>query len=181
MRKVFLVLIIAVLSLPSFSQITKGNWLAGGALSFQSEKFSEDDDRTTRFNFSPNAGYFFADKIAGGMRLSFSHVSNDNDSYRDFIAGPFARYYFLPVAQRANIFLEGHFMAGTEKYENFDAENKTQFGFNAGAAFFFNTHVAVETSLGWRSLKYKSDAGRYSTFGIGIGFQVHLPFKRKKI
>jgi hypothetical protein len=164
----------------SFSQATKGNIMAGGSVSFQSSKYSAGGNTISTFNFMPGAGYFFYDRIAGGVRISFTNYSDEGNSYRDLLAGPFARYYFLPASRKTNLFLEGNFMLGTEKYEGYESESKTQWGVAAGSAFFLNPHIAVEATLGWRSLKYENDIGRYNTFGIGIGFQIHVDCLKKK-
>lgn len=162
------------------AQVTKGNFLAGGSVSFQSTKYSDGDGSVGVFQFMPDAGYFFADRIAIGLRASYTNVSDDGDDYSDLLVGPFARYYFLPAPRKTNIFLEASFLFGSEKYEGFDSEGKTQFGFSAGPAFFLNPHVAVETALHWQSLKYEDDDGSYNTFGISVGFQVHLNCLRAK-
>lgn len=180
MKNIFLALFLFCIYSVSNAQITQGNILAGGAVSFTSQKYSGAGGSTNVLHIMPDAGYFFADKIAGGIRASFTDYSDAVDSYRDLLIGPFARYYFLPVAQKTNIFLEGSFAAGIQKYDGFDAESKSQFGFSAGPAFFLNPHVAVEATLNWSSLKYKDDNGRFNTFGLAIGFQVHLHCKKQK-
>jgi hypothetical protein len=177
-RSILLVLFLATIT-NCFSQLNKGSFLVGGAISFQSSKYTASDNATTTFLAAPDAGYFFMDKLAGGLRTSFSYQSNDGDSRLDFFAGPFVRYYFLPVTRQINLLLDGSFMIGTEKYQNFDAETKTAYGFAAGPAFFVNPHIAVEATLGWRSLKYRDDAGRYNTFGLSVGFQLHLQPRKK--
>ncbi len=179
MKKLFLPVLLLVSS-TSFSQLTKGNWTPGGSVSFQSTNYSDGGNTVTVFNFMPDVGYFFIDKLAGGLRVSFTNYSTEGDSYRDFLAGPFARYYFLPAEKKTNIFFDGSFMLGTEKYEGFASESKTQFAVAAGPAFFLNEHIAIETSVGWRSVKHKNDSGRYNTFGIGVGFRLHLQCNKRK-
>jgi hypothetical protein len=178
MRKLNLFMLLCFFTGILHAQLTKGNLLAGGSVSFESKTYTGDDSKTTFFQFMPNAGYFFMDKLAGGLKLSFSNTSTDDDSFRDFLAGPFARYYFLPVARPTNLFLEGHFLFGSEKYKNFDAESKTRFGVAAGPAFFLNKHVALETAAYWQSVKHENDEGRYNSFGVFIGLQVHLATKK---
>jgi Outer membrane protein beta-barrel domain len=180
MKRLFLFVLIITGSQQSYSQVRKGNFLAGGSLSFQSSKYSAGGNNIGTFNFMPDAGYFFYDRFVAGLRASFTNYSDEGNSYRDLLAGPFARYYFLPVAQKTNIFLEGNFMLGSEKYRGYDPESKTQLAVVGGSAFFLNPHVAVEATLGWRSLKHKNDAGRYNSFGIGIGFQIHLDCTKEK-
>lgn len=105
MYKSFLI-VLCFLTLTTNAQISQGNILAGGAVSFTSQKYSGGGSNANVLHIMPDAGYFFADKIAGGIRASFTDYSDAGDSYRDLLIGPFARYYFLPVAQKTNIFLE---------------------------------------------------------------------------
>jgi hypothetical protein len=180
MNKLILAVAAFFCSSASQAQLTKGHFLAGGSLAFSSQKYSDGDNTVNVLTLAPNAGYFFMNKGAAGLKVSFTNYSNGDDSFRDFMAGPFARYYFLPVEKKTNILLEAHFMAGTEKYEGFDSEGKTQWGFAAGPAFFLNEFIAVETTLSWQSLKYETDSGRYNKWGITIGFQLHLKGKKKE-
>jgi hypothetical protein len=72
MKKSVLVLSLLMSSLFSFSQINKGQWLVGGSVGFESSKTGDiDDSKETTFNFSPNAGYFFINNLAGGLRVNF--------------------------------------------------------------------------------------------------------------
>lgn len=174
MKKAILPLLFLLMTQVVSAQVTKGNFLVGGSVSFHSTKYSEGDGSVGKFIFMPDAGYFFAERFAAGLRASYTNISNEGDHYNDLLIGPFARYYFLPAAQKTNIFLEGNFLFGSEKFEGFDSESKTQFGLAAGPAFFLNPHVAVEATLNWQTLKYKDDEGRYNTFGVSVGFQIHL-------
>ncbi len=178
-QRIAAVALLAMIGYTAKAQVTQGSFLAGGSLSFSSEKYSEGGTAKNRLTIAPNAGYFFIDKLAGGLKTSFSSYKADGDSYTNFAAGPFARYYFLPVEKKTNVLLEGSFLFGSEKYDGFEAEGKTQIGIAAGPAFFLNQFVAVEALLGWQSVKHKDDAGRYNNFGLSIGFQVHLSGKKK--
>lgn len=156
------------------AQIEKGRLLAGGNLTFQSEKYSLDDDRMTTFVLMPMGGYFIMDKLAGGARISLAYAKDENDDYREFLGGPFVRYYFLPVGKKTNLFAEANFMAGFEKYSGHDSEGKTQYGIMAGPAFFIGQQVALECALGWRRWKNQQESGHSNSFGLNVGFQIHL-------
>ena len=164
----------------SIAQLTKGNAILGGSVTYESTRYSDNGDRIGTFTFMPGVGYFFRDRLAGGLRLSYTQIFDEGDRYRDFTAGPFARYYFLPASRSTNIFLEGQFLWGNEKYEGFAGENKTGYGFTAGPTFFINPHIGLEMMAGWRSVKFKNDKGRYNTAWIGAGLQVHLEICRSK-
>jgi hypothetical protein len=181
-RKPFLFFCCAMLIGGSLAaQLSRGSWVIGGNIAFTSQKFTEDDSKSNTLELSPMAGYFIMDKLAVGLKTSISRFSADDDTHLSLLAGPFARFYFLPVASKTNVLLEGHFMGGTDKYKGFDAEGQVQYGFSAGPAFFLNPHVALETLINWRSRKFADDDGRYNNIGLSIGLQVHLlPVKKSK-
>src|SRR5688572_3402897 len=168
MKRGLLILLVTV-SCTLQAQIQKGNFLAGGTLSFRSTDYTADNSKTTAWNFTPGGGYFIIDKLSLGARITFAYNSNDGDSYTDLLGGPFARYYFLPMEKKTNVFLEADYLLGSEKYQDMEAVGKSQTGVSAGPAFFVNPYIAIETIISWRSLKYKEAEGRYNTFGIGIG------------
>jgi hypothetical protein len=180
MKKILLTLLASFGAFFIYGQVSKGNFMAGGSLAFQSSRYSENDNSVGVLNLSPGAGYFFIERGAAGIRASFRLVSNDGDRYREMMIGPFARYYFLPTTRKTNLFLEANFMVGNEKYENFEAETKTEIGVSAGPSFFLNEHIAIESILGWRRIKYENDLGHTNVFGIGIGFQVYLNCNKDK-
>ena len=180
MRKIILVAVLAVATQILSAQITKGTWLLGGSTSFTSSKFSEPPEfKTTSFSFDPNVGYFFIDQFAGGVRGSISTSKDESDDKStDILIGPFVRYYFLPTGKKTNVFLDGNFMFGSRKDDPnvgpTTTQNITMFGFMAGPAIFLSDNVALEFALGYNSLKFKDIDGRWNSFGVNVGFQIHL-------
>ena len=66
-----------------------------------------DKKKTTSFNLSPNAGYFFSDGFLGGVSLSTAITSTKNGDFKTtstlFSLGPFVRYYGdLPTNKNLN-------------------------------------------------------------------------------
>jgi hypothetical protein len=161
------------------AQINKGQWLVGGNAAFTSSK--EGDFKTTTFQFSPNAGYFFINNLAGGLRLS---ISSEKDKFNSFEStttttsiAPFVRYYFLPAAQKTNIFADASYSFGSVKFEEDDQEQKSNvngFTIAAGPAFFLTPNTALEVTLGYNSSKVEDAEESNGTFLVGVGFQIHL-------
>ncbi|HEY0676923.1 MAG TPA: hypothetical protein VGD17_01510, partial [Chitinophagaceae bacterium] len=95
MKKVLMVALATILIQTGFSQINQGQWLVGGNVNFTSSKYRE--AKSNVFEFSPNAGYFFIDNFAGGLRLEIV-TSKEEDQFGDedkataFLASPFLRY-----------------------------------------------------------------------------------------
>lgn len=161
------------------AQLTKGNWLVGGSGSFSSTKFESDatsKSTLTHLRLSPNTGYFFLDKFAAGLRISFSRQTQDvtgsgifNQTNIDL--GPFVRYYFLPTEKQLNFLVDAAYQYGKEKEANVA---RSTLSVNAGPAFYFNSSVGLEFLAGYSIEKYRNFAGSNNTFSLSIGFQIHL-------
>ena len=159
------------------AQILKNDWLLGGNVKFSSNKVS--DIRTTMVEFSPNAGYFFINNFAGGLRADINSVKVESeDAISSTLFSPFLRYYFLPSDSKVNIMLDGSFGVGSTSAAG-DTKSQSGFGFLAGPAIFLNKHTALEFTLGYNSIKSEDDPDRSNTFTVGVGFQVHLLGSKK--
>lgn len=175
MKKVFFALCFLVSSHAMFAQINKGQWLAGGNISFYSDK--QGDSKVTSFTVSPNAGYFFINNLAGGLRLEYtsSKVKGGGDASTSFTAAPFVRYYFLPAAQKVNVFADGEY--GFGKAGSSDKKSLNLYAISAGPAIFLTPNTALEFALTYQSFGgdyYEINGDRYNRFGLNIGFQIHL-------
>jgi len=176
MKKVLLAVGLLVSSHAMFAQINKGQWLVGGNVAFDSRKIG--DYKETTFEINPNAGYFFINNFAGGLRLGYTSdkVKGDGDATTSFSAAPFLRYYFLPAAQKVNVFADGSY--GFAKVGSSDKKSGNYYAIMAGPAVFLSPNTALEFALYYKSLggdAFKNAAGdRDNHFGVNIGFQIHL-------
>lgn len=176
MKKVFLALGLLVSSHAMFAQINKGQWLVGGNISYDAEK--QGDYKVHTFEFNPNAGYFFINNFAGGLRLGYTSekVKGGGDAYTYFGAAPFLRYYFLPAAQKVNVFADGSY--GFAKQGSSDKKSGNMYSIMAGPAVFLSPNTALEFALYYKSYggdAFENAAGdRDNHFGVNIGFQIHL-------
>ena len=179
MKKALLTLVIAAASFAANAQTGQGNWLIGGGAGFSSGKSSGASSSTSYFYLAPNAGYFVADDIAVGAEVSFA---SQTGGYSSFSAAPFVRYYFLPLGDAAKLLAHGSFGFGSSKSgDSAQSVSSTNWKIAAGPAFFLNQHVALETLLYYGSEKMK-DFPAFNSFGVSIGFQIHLghPNAKKK-
>lgn len=177
MKKILLAICLFVWVGSLTAQVQKNDWLMGGSTKFSSNKTA--GIKTTMFEFSPNAGYFFVNNFAVGLRAGISSVKLEGtDAVSSSLFSPFLRYYLLPVANKVNFMLDGSFGLGsTTAVGKTVAQNG--FGFAAGPAIFLNKHTAFEFTLGYNSIKIKDDPDRSNTFTVGVGFQVHLLGSKK--
>ena len=182
MKKVLFAAFLLVSSNAIFAQVNKGQFLVGGNAGFNSSK--RGDEKLTSFWVSPNAGYFFIDKLAGGLRLNFTSdkAKGAEDAYTSFGIAPFVRYYFLDAAQKVNVFADASY--GFDKEGGDKKESGNQYTISAGPAIFLSPNTALEFALFYNSKGgdlHENIAGdRRNTFGLNIGFQVHLGGGGKK-
>jgi hypothetical protein len=182
MKKVLFAAFLLVSSNAIFAQINQGQWLAGGTIGFNSEK--QGDVKATMFNISPDAGYFFINNFAGGLRLDYTStkVKGADDASSFFSVAPFVRYYFLPAAQKVNVFADAAYGFGKGGYDKKQSLN--YYSIMAGPAVFLTPNTALELDLYYRSNGgdyFENAAGdKDNHFGFKIGFQVHLGGGAKK-
>lgn len=166
----------------SYSQITKGNWLIGGAISFSNDKDRNDFGsqlNETQIDISGNVGYFFIDKLSLGLRpdLLFAKTKTNTNTLiqNNFSIGPFARYYFLPIENTLNLFVDGGYAYGTYKVTSQKNISSNTIYFSAGPSIFLNTAVAVELSVGYHATKFSDNVhSKRNIIQAGIGLQFHL-------
>lgn len=180
------VLVLAVLSVSTKinSQITKGNWLLGGNISFSSTSLkSEIGQKNTFFilQVAPDIGYFIADKFVAGLKVSISSSGSKATgtsvfgTQNDYNFGPFARYYFLSTEKQFNILTEGTYQYGfIGRGQQNTKTSKNTFAIAAGPVIYFNSSVGLEFLIGYSTHKYVGFAGSNGTIQLGIGFHVHL-------
>jgi hypothetical protein len=176
MKKVFMVAVATILIKTGFSQINQGQWLVGGNAGFTSSKTG--DIKATQVSFAPDAGYFFINNFAGGVRVEIESSkekwgSLDVKSTSSMFA-PFLRYYFLPASQKVNVFADASYGFGSIKGDEGPSTSISGFNIMAGPAVFLSPNTALELTLGYNSTKVEGASDRTNTFGFGVGFQVHL-------
>ena len=181
------------------AQINKGTWIIGGSGSFHSYTQNHRSqvvsyvDKVTNIDISPSFGYFIIDKLAIGMRPSFSSSKrksiNWNTTFNEynFSIGPFVRYYFLNKVKPYNIILEGSYQGGIHKFVSYSQDKKNNLSLMAGSEMFFNSLVGMEILFGYTlelfSINNSPSAFNRARNGFktSIGFAFHLEkLKNKK-
>ena len=116
MKQFILLFCFSTLFFTAYSQLSKGIWLAGGTgkfYAYHSEYSSatySNEARYTQIDLSPNIGYFVADKLAFGLRPTFSSIKGEvsgpgglRTNTQRYSVGPFGRYYLLNSDRQFNI------------------------------------------------------------------------------
>lgn len=176
MKKIFMVAVATILIQAGFAQVNKGNWLAGGKAGFSSSKYGE--MKSTAIEFSPDAGYFFIDNIAGGVRFNIQSVKEKFGDLEEKASStsiaPFVRYYFLPASQKVNVFADASYGFGSMKADEGESVSINGYSIMAGPAIFLSPNTAFEVTVGYGSTKIENDDERTNTLQFGVGFQIHL-------
>jgi len=176
MKRAFFAITLIITVLSTSAQINQGQWMVGGNVNFSSQK--QGSAKETHINFTPDAGYFFINNLAGGLHMNISSDKPDGgDATTFFTVAPFVRYYFLPAGQQVNIFADGSYGFGSGKVGG-NSASINYYEIMAGPAVFLSPHTALEFSLFYKSLggKFYEGGGsdRWNAFGVNIGFQIHL-------
>lgn len=169
-------------------QITKGNWLLGGTGNFYTYTATytspdySNEASYTQINLSPNIGYFVADKLAFGVRPTFSSIKGEvttpgggRTNTQRYWIGPFARYYFMKPDKQVNILTDISYQYGF--YGGGPEGKLSTFSAMVGPVVYFNSSVGMEFLLGYSSSLEDVESFQKETkkgFQIGIGFQIHL-------
>jgi hypothetical protein len=180
MKKLIFAAILMTSAFVASAQTQKGQWLVGGNASFKSEKFGDGDaNKAILFQFNPNAGYFFMNNLAGGVRFNYgsTKIKSESDATTNLLVGPFVRYYVIPHADKVNVFVDGSYGWGSTG--GHDKANVNGYAFSAGPALFLSPTVALELALSYSSYNYKGTAPWDNTFGVNVGFQIHLGKAKK--
>jgi hypothetical protein len=177
------------------AQLDKGIWLVGGSGSFYTYHEDYNSVQTTftakytEVDISASVGYFVADKLAAGLRPTFSSVkgvirNNGSSNDNKMAIGPFVRYYFLQMDRPFNLLADVGYQWGITQYLGAlhqKGKNNT-FSIMAGPEIFFNTTAGMEILLGYTqritSIENSTAAGNFNNnkkgFQVSIGFQLHL-------
>lgn len=172
-----------LLSFNSNSQLTKGNWLVGGTGRFSSQRQSGNViAKSSSIRLTPNVGYFFIDKFAGGTKISLDYYKikyNGRVSKTTQLGiGPFLRYYFLNVDNRVNLFAESAYQYLHSSGNSGGRDDSHTFTFSAGPVIYFNSGVGIELTANYELLNDSDDPSTVKTFYLSLGFQIHLEPER---
>ncbi len=187
MKQLFLILSLIFISCMSNAQLTKGNWLVGGNLSFTSYKNSgsnSGNNSSIYLTASPNIGYFFIDKLAVGIKTNITSITDKNPqpdgsinkvTQKNIGFGSFVRYYFLPTEKKLNIISEASILYTTNSNNSTSVNSKSfEYAIYAGPVIYFNPTVGIEFLLGYNRLKLADVDYRNNSLQFKIGLQIHL-------
>lgn len=162
MKKSFLLLLFAVVSMSSYAQFEKGTKYVGASLTGLNISYSSGE----KFGLGLEAtgGYFFADSWMATANLEYIHQwmpapANDINSVS---VGAGARYYF----QSNGIFLG----AGLQYSHAAANADYFQLPLEVGYCFYLNHFVSIEPAIYFEPCLNKFSDGTRVGLRIGLGF-----------
>ena len=186
MRKSTLLSLLLSFTATAFTQINKGQFLAGGNINFESIK-SESSVNTpyesTNFFISPNLGYFIINKMATGLRIDFRSYSTRSETldvhYVTTSISPFLRYYFLPLQKKVNAFIDISYIHDKSKWRSdtnpgYIVKTKGYYFFG-GPSIFITDQITIEFTVGYKHTKSDEYGdNKVNKFSSGVGLQIHF-------
>ena len=173
MKKLLLSILLITTVLFSNAQISQNNWMVGGSFAFTSSEVMDITTKTTLF--SPNIGYFFVDRFAGGIKGNLSALKMEGeDVMSSSMFGPYLRYYLLKNDKDFNLHFDGSYMFGATKAAG-ETFNQNGYELAVTPMVFLNKHTALELRVSYGSVDTEGETERTNTFGLGVGFQILPP------
>lgn len=162
MKKSFLLLLFAVVSMSSFAQFEKGTKYVGASLTGLNISYSSGE----KFGLGLQGvgGYFFADSWMATAKLEYNHQwmpapSNDINAVT---IGAGARYYFQS---------NGIFLGAGLQYKHAAANlDYLQVPLEVGYCYYLNQYVSIEPAIYFEPCLNKFSDGTKVGLRIGLGF-----------
>ena len=196
MKKVLLIGAIALFGAMN-AQMEKGSWIVGGSttLGFNNVSTtvsvgnnSSDQPEVSTFSVTPSVAYFVADKIAVGLDLSYTSLTQkDGDSKVTLSSAtimPTGTYYFKSASKIIPYLGAGIGYASVKTTETYkgDSDSYTVDGFawkaKGGILYLINQNIGVDLGLGYNQFTNKETISgterktTVSTLGVNAGFSV---------
>ncbi len=174
---------IFLLSLPSFSQIEKGNLLVGGDIA----NFDIGLKKGSAFsmNIDPKLAFFIKDNTAVGAYIDFGlqTLPGSTGTNTSYGIGALARYYLsdkntVSPLRHSRIFFEGNVGISGKNVPGGSNTNGLGIGIGPGFAYFITPNVGLETLLKYNGLLGFGNATTQGDLNLNVGFQIYLPSKK---
>ena len=157
MKKILLLLVVAVASLTASAQI-----YVGGDLGF----WHNDDADKTVFSIAPSVGYELSESWAIGGELKYSWVK---DGDQNMAIAPYARWSFFESGI-VRLFADFGFGVAVTKPDTGDSHTGWAIGARPGIALKLNDHFSVLAKCGFAG--YMDEYASGKTMGNGFGLDV---------
>ena len=185
MKKIALLFIASsfIISLPAFSQIQKGNILAGGDIA----NFDIGLQKNSAFSMTidPKLAFFIKDNVAVGAYIDFGlqTIPGSTGTLTNYGVGALARYYLsaknsMSPLKHSRIFFEGNVGISGVNVPGGSNTNGLGIGIGPGFAYFITPNIGLETLLKYNGMLGFGNTTTQSDLNLNVGFQIYLPSKK---
>ncbi len=157
MKRNILLLLFLSVCISSFAQTTQGTVAVGGGVSISTtnQEDPDDDFKTTRFTFTPTAGYFLADGMELGLMLNLSTLKYEQGSadqkQTNVGIGPYFKYYIFTANENFAFTLNASAVFGSTKVSPVVGDDVKGTSFNLaispGFTYFFTEKWGLDFQL----------------------------------
>lgn len=189
MKYILFLVIVTTQFTKANAQLNRGTWLVGGnanLYSYNEDYSSPNYNNTAKYteiNLSAPLGYFVANKLAFGLKPTFSSrkgkvtsAGGGSTNVQRYWIGPYGRFYLLDIEKQYNIVSEAGYQFGFLGGGLLKGKLST-FSAAMGPVIYFNSSVGIEFLLGYSYSKEDIEQGSKDIrkgFQMGLGFQIHL-------
>lgn len=183
-RKLLLILSgIFLLSVSAYSQIQKGNVLAGGDIA--NFNIGLRSGSAFQMTIDPKLAFFIQDNLAIGAYINFGLTMVAHSTATSYGVGGLARYYFndkknMTPLRHSRFFIEGNVGINGENVSGGSSTNGLGLGIGPGYAYFITPNVGLETLLKYNGIVGFGNATTQSNLNLNVGFQIYLPSHKLK-
>ena len=162
-RKSFMALLLAVVSLTASAQFEKGTKYLNASLTGLDMNYSKNSN--FRAGLEGKGGYFVEEKWMIYGRMGYNHQSLSGPDLDRFDLGAGVRYYFKPTG----VFLSGGLQYEFEQSGGF-RHNNIDIATEAGYCFYVNHYLSIEPAIYYNlCINHFSDGSKIG-LKLGLGF-----------
>ena len=174
-----------IISAPSFSQLERGNILAGGDIAnFQ---LGLEEGSAFSMELDPKLAFFIRDNVALGGYLNFGlqTLPNTTGTITSYGVGGLGRYYLrgrsdINPVKNSRLFFEGNAGISGVNIPEGSNTNGLGLGIGPGFAYFITDNVGLETLLKYNAMIGFGNETVQSNLNLNVGFQIYLPSRRTR-
>ena len=181
-RKLLMILSgVFLLSASGYSQIQKGNVLAGGDIA--NFNIGLKSGSAFQMTIDPKLAFFIQDNLAVGAYLNFGLATVAHSTSTSYGVGGLARYYFsdktnmIPL-RHSRFFVEGNIGINGQNVSGGSSTNGLGLGIGPGYAYFITPNIGLETLLKYNGIVGFGNAVTQSNLNLNVGFQIYLPSRK---
>ena len=163
--KFFILSVLLVSSVSSFSQTERGKLVIGGNSGLSYNSFFADGESISTISLNAGLGYFIVDNLAVGINGNLVNLNTDFGNGTIYGIIPSATYFFGKSQLKP-------FLSVGLGYMNFYKEGVLAYGGIGGLAYMIKENLSFNVSLQY--LRLSKDGQGLNNLATGLGFSIYF-------